>query len=135
MPITNSKKNEIKALIFLVFLFLFTWLIVYTGIFKHVTWIDVPLHFFGGFFMAMFFVSFLRRAIAAERSVTNDIIIVLGASLLIGVAWEVFEYSSTRILPSYFSIFRGGNLFDTLKDLVIDILGSFLAFLFFKRRR
>ena len=85
--------------------------------------------------MAMFFVSFLRRAIAAERSVTNDIIIVLGASLLIGVAWEVFEYSSTRILPSYFSIFRGGNLFDTLKDLVIDILGSFLAFLFFKRRR
>ena len=135
MPITNSKKNEIKALIFLVFLFLFTWLIVYTGIFKHVTWIDVPLHFFGGFFVAMFFVSFLRRAIAAERSVTNDMIIVLGASLLIGVAWEVFEYSSTRILPSYFSIFRGGNLFDTLKDLVIDILGSFLAFLFFKRRR
>ena len=135
MSITNYKKNEIRALIFLTFLFLFTLLIVYTGIFKHVTWIDVPLHFFGGFFVAMFFVSFLRRAIAAERSVTNDIIIVLGASLLIGVAWEVFEYSSTRILPSYFSIFRGGNLFDTLKDLVIDILGSFLAFLFFKRRR
>ncbi|MDP3696752.1 MAG: hypothetical protein Q8R55_01845 [Candidatus Taylorbacteria bacterium] len=115
-------------------------------------WFDVLSHFAGGFFIAMLMAEYLadrliiknqstQNSLSARPS-TNDIsalvkniIIVVGATVFIGVVWEFAEFiaNQTLIEPVYrwFGV-RGyfmGDLQDTVNDLLMDITGAF-AFLF-----
>ena len=128
-------KREKLAVLSLIILFSLTAILGEMGIFRFFPWADILLHFLGGFFVAMFFVDFLHRALKVERSLLSDLIIILGASLLVGVVWEIFEYCLNFILPSAVDLFRGGDLFDTLKDLIVDTAGALTLFFVVKNKR
>lgn len=85
--------------------------------------LDIVFHFLGGFFVALFFIGFLKKALIAERSLTKDVVLIVGASILIGVIWEFFEFFTGFTPPPTVNIFQ-----DTLLDLVMDIAGAATMF-------
>ncbi|HEY4489458.1 MAG TPA: hypothetical protein VJA87_03175 [Candidatus Paceibacterota bacterium] len=75
-------------------------------------WLDVPVHFLGGAFMATAVVGVLKNF----RPKTFLLIVVAGA-----VGWEFFEL--------LINVEREKNfLFDTSLDLLMDVLGIVLAY-------
>lgn len=126
--------RERFAVVFLCLLFVLTYILTLTDSFVVFPPMDILLHFLGGFFVALFFIGYLRRALVATRSFAGDATIILGVSLLIGVGWEIFEFVLDHILPSSIVIFRGGDLFDTLKDIVVDMTGAAVMFLLVRNR-
>jgi hypothetical protein len=93
--------------------------------------IDKLFHFLGGFSTAMFFYYFLNKQLSKEDNFKN-ILIIIGVTALIGVLWEFYEYTLdnytglTAFIRSdyHFYIRFGGDLTDTLGDLLADIIGS-----------
>ena len=54
---------------------------------------------------------------------------VLASTLIIGILWEVFEYS-----VEHFVKLNDNGVFDTLKDLLDDMIGAVLAAIIFIRK-
>lgn len=97
-------------------------------------WIDVPLHFMGGIFVAMFCWWFGHR-FARFNIFHNDFLkntlILIAVAATIGVFWEFFEFSFDYFVVSqvrfnYLNLAQPSK-FDTMKDLFFDILGGFAA--------
>ena len=95
-------------------------------------WYDIILHFLGGVFVGLLvlwlqFLSgyFGTPALPSSRKVFS---VMLVAVLAVGVGWEVFE----RLLGHTWSV--EGYWLDTSVDVVLDLLGSVVAFFHFKSR-
>ena len=133
-----------KAVIFLTIIF-FTNLIGAIYFNAYLTWwFDMLHHFWGGFFIAMLMVRYLK---IAELRITNyelrqiqKYLIIVGAVSFIGIVWEFAEYlaGQTLIEPIYnnFGVraYFIGDLDDTINDLLMDVLGALIFLLTFKRR-
>ncbi|MEK7147126.1 MAG: hypothetical protein AAB772_02620 [Patescibacteria group bacterium] len=107
-------------------------------------WIDIPLHFLGGVFAAMFSWWFGHRfalfnifhndffsAKGGSASGGKNILILIAVAATIGVFWEFFEFSFDYFVVSE-ARFNFLNLAqpskaDTMADLFFDILGGFTA--------
>ncbi len=75
-------------------------------------WLDVPVHFVGGFTIGIFLAGFLIRFRP---------FLFLTGFFAVAVAWEVFEY--------YFGVPRDTNyIFDTTLDLLTGFLGALAAY-------
>lgn len=83
-------------------------------LFEKISWLDDVMHFFGGFFVGMFWSSLIPWPL---------VIIVL--TLLMGVAWEIGEY-----FWGIYKFKKSGTkkymikMRDTIEDLFFDILGA-----------
>lgn len=97
-------------------------------------WIDIPLHFMGGIFAALFSWwfghRFTRFNIFHNDSLKN-ILILIAVAATIGVFWEFFEFSFDYFVVSQ-ERFNWLNLAqpskaDTMADLFFDILGGLAA--------
>ena len=94
-------------------------------------WIDNPLHIAGGIFIGLLFyyLFFVRHRVFAMTSFLPVITLGLGFVALFGVLWEFYEF----FLDVWFFHAHpllgepGYILFDTLKDLMNDLIGGFLA--------
>ncbi len=79
--------------------------------------------------MAMFFYNYLKNHLLAGEIIKNTLIVV-GATVFIGVIWEFAEYlgNQTLIEPTYryFGIraYFMGDIADTMLDLLLDIIGA-----------
>jgi len=129
---------------FLLSLFLVIFFVHILGMYQNwywsIPWLDIPMHFFGGFWIAIFFLWFRKNTINifAQNSFLGDLVVLLGWVALIGVFWEFFEY-----FLDYIWAIKGViplsqvSITDTLKDLLMDLLGGALAFflqtLYFKK--
>jgi hypothetical protein len=121
--------HMLKSIIVLLILFFIGISGVYFDWYGMVWWLDVILHFSGGFFVAMFFWHYFEDYIA-RGSWFKNLIIITGATLLIGVLWEFAEYIANQTLVdliyekyqirTYFM----GDIKDTMADLMLDILGA-----------
>ena len=94
-------------------------------------WYDIILHFLGGAFVGLLAL-WLRyfsgyAGIADSSRARSALYFVLCATLGIGIGWEVFE----RLLGLTYSV--EGYVFDTSIDLLMDCLGSLVAFQLCKR--
>ena len=95
---------------------------------------DMILHFLGGFFVAMFFLHYFKNTNHGKPGSPEfkKALIIISSAVFVGVIWEFLEYSATELLGDYlYNNYRIicciGNLDDTIKDLLMDILGA-LAF-------
>ena len=89
-------------------------------------WLDIPLHFFGGVWVGLFFLYVFYQ----KNYLLKDVAGVLLCVLCIGIFWEVFEYIVfNRIGGDSF------NLTDTLSDIGFDILGGFCAILYLWKKQ
>ena len=101
--------------------------------FYRILYFDVILHFFGGFFVAMFFYDYLKEYTEKKASKLKKLLIITGATVFTGVIWEFSEYIASYFLSDYLLtkynlICCMGNLNDTVNDLLMDIIGA-IAFM------
>lgn len=138
MIVLNHMK---KTLLIITVIFLSNLPSMYYGWYLNYWWFDTAQHFLGGFFIAMLFSYYLKDHLLPARKLGNTLIVV-GATVFIGVVWEFTEYiaNQTLIEPFYrwFEVraYFIGDLQDTINDLLLDILGGFtLMSLYFFRHR
>lgn len=86
-------------------------------------WFDIPMHVFGGVCVAFGFaiLPFFRIQLPSRYTTLKGYI---GAVLCVGILWEVFEYFFGL---SGFAV-QNDFIFDTVKDLIMDMLGGVIAY-------
>jgi len=100
------------------------------SLYWHFWWYDIVVHFLGGLFAGLlsawivFYSGYIRDPRLTRWSLF--LAIILG-TLAIGVGWEVFE----RLLGHTWS--PEGYWLDTSTDVLMDVLGGLLCFLFLAR--
>lgn len=119
------------AILFLILIFLIDMVFGLGFRLYRIFYFDTILHFFGGFFVAMFFYHYLEEYMKGRK--LKKWLIITGVTVFIGIIWEFSEYLATYFLSDYLYekykvICCIGNLDDTVNDLLMDILGA-LAFM------
>lgn len=89
-------------------------------------WLDMPMHFFGGFWLGLmalwgYFLSGKARVID-EKCRTKMGVFGLAAlsALVFGILWEVYELG----IDTYIKVSWKYDIVDTLSDICFDLLGS-----------
>ncbi|MEK7176338.1 MAG: hypothetical protein AAB704_00755 [Patescibacteria group bacterium] len=90
-----------------------------SGLFFYWRWFDIPMHFLGGFFAGGVSMWFFFKKLQSRREM---FLATLFGALIIGAAWEFFEYFTGLAFVTY-----GNYVFDTIKDFLMDGFGA-LAF-------
>ncbi len=123
----------LKFIATLLFAFaIFHFFAIYNFWYWEFRWLNIPMHFFGGFLITMFFIWLnLRFKILSEFP--NHLIVVLitlSFVSLVGVLWEFQEF-----LYDIFISFKKSDIIlqlsaaDTIKDLFFDFFGDFIFLL------
>lgn len=83
-------------------------------------WLDMPMHFAGGAWLAGFGVwwQFFQKE-ASAKSFFAVLWVCLIYAISIGLVWEVYEATI-----SFFTVGHMNAMADTLSDLLFDILGG-----------
>jgi hypothetical protein len=96
-------------------------------------WLDIPMHFIVSVSLGLIFFSCvsnfstLRTYLSSQLKAT---VFVVCSVLIMGVVWEVFEYHFDPHIR-YSLLYVN----DTLKDLLVDLLGGVSSSLIFLNRR
>lgn len=121
---TSKKYGWFPSLIFSVHLYIFLLTELYT---THPQ-IDVLLHFFGGVSSAYFWQGFLftvaHLKLIRHPSLLNQQVIVLFATLLTAIVWEVYEYVSDTYVGTVLQL----GWLDTFGDLFWHRWGTMLQY-------
>lgn len=107
--------------------------------YRETPWVDIPQHIGAGVLAALVFYwlsYYFRDSLNLSRSPRLTIFLVLGWTALLGVSWEFYEFIHDEIVVSFGLKFQLAQLsnFDTMKDLLDDLLGG-LALAIFMRLR
>ena len=134
---------SLKTIIYLLiaFLFLHIFATIY-HLYWLFPWFDIPMHFLGGFLLAIIFFYFWRFAhisigtgVSSVPNVFVALVLTLGFVALIGVFWEFYEFLHDFYLLTGGKISVFQNSFaDTVKDLFFDLVGGTTAFAIFYKR-
>ena len=90
-------------------------------------------HFAGGLFTALFMYGYLHEIVASKDIPRiKKWLTIIGATLVVGVLWEITEWIGSYYNHPYMSI---GSLNDTILDLGSDTLGAILLLLLHPLRR
>ena len=91
-------------------------------------WFDTLVHFLGGLFIGLsaLWLFFESRYIALKRSALRAFVVTLGAIIVVGIGWEIFELVAGIPIEDNF-------VADTITDLSMDVLGAMLGYLAFKK--
>lgn len=126
MPLFNVIR---LALVVAVFVALMHGLATAFYLYSFYWWFDIPLHFLGGFcaaLVSLYFYSHFYRRKASFMSSTRVFSVVIAGVIAVGVIWELFEYSAGITFNTV-----GNYPLDTVKDLIMDILGGYAAYVYF----
>lgn len=111
------------------------------GWYQSLGWLDIPMHFFGGYAIAIlalatynWILSQISISIRSSKSspyarLLLEGVFVVGAVMIVGVAWEwyefIFDQFATSMVAKYG--FAQMGLPDTMDDLLNDTLGALTA--------
>ncbi len=122
---TLKKRVFIKAALATWGTFLLNTLGVWLSLYSIIWWYDMPMHFFGGIFVGLLvIVFFLRSRNFITANIAKSTFMVVGTVVLIGVAWELYEY-----------VFNVSSAVDSLSDLFFDMAGAIQAVLIYLRQK
>lgn len=90
-----------------------------------IPWIDIPMHFFGGFWVATAFITLNSKFGVKLPNYLITLIAILSFVALIGVLWEFAEFLFDVFISSggYAKVIQQ-DVADTLGDLFMDLLGG-----------
>ena len=95
--------------------------------------IDKVYHFVGGFALGWFFYIYFSFK-ESQLSNFNKLLILVSATCFVAVLWEYAERLSNIYSPEHakwlYHWFKGGDLNDTLLDILAGITGSFVFGIF-----
>jgi hypothetical protein len=120
-----------SVLIFLIFILLIHTFGSIYGWYWTYRWLDIPMHFLGGFWLAMVCVYLNRRLNVNTPQFIATAISILGFVALIGVLWEFWEFICDFLIL-HKQVLQPGAA-DTIKDLFFDLVGGTAFILIFKR--
>ena|SRR3989338_749822 len=118
------------------------------GLYARIAWFDVPMHFFGGYAMALLGLAvwgWITSHVEVHTKTSNaspyarlvlEGIFVLGFAMLIGVAWEWYEFLLDQFATSFvqqFGVAQMG-LGDTMDDFLNDMVGALTAWYFWRNK-
>jgi len=90
-------------------------------------WADILMHFLGGLFIAGSVLWFIRFEVPVGlRARVPVFVTTLVLTLLVGIAWEVFEYLTDSASAINYTL-------DTTLDLALDVVGMLAAYVLIKR--
>jgi hypothetical protein len=95
-------------------------------------WFDLVMHLFGGFLGTLIVVYVLQKVGISPRTLPRKMFLlafVVISVFAIGVVWELWE-----IFIGFTDPFDKMVQVDTIIDLVIGIIGSLVAFIFYDKR-
>jgi hypothetical protein len=82
-------------------------------------WYDIPMHFFGGVWVALAVLWVSEMPFAGWVKARLSIPSILASVVAVGIAWEVYELAF-----GITGFHVPGFVFDTALDLVMDVLGG-----------
>ena len=97
-------------------------------LFFYIWWFDIPLHFLGGLWIGLTSIYIYHHSerfkpIVLENHLFLSIFLCV---IVVGVLWEFFEYYTGLA-------FAFGNYpLDTVKDMLMDILGGVVSYIYFR---
>lgn len=104
------------------------------GWYISIKWIDIPLHIAGGAWVALAFFYLQCRHVLLFSALPFlfSLIAVAGVVMLVGVAWEWFEFGFDYIFVPEHAEWRAQlGLVDTMGDLLADLTGGVLVGVYF----
>lgn len=121
--------NRRKLLIRLTSLILFIFFLNYAAMkfywYSSLWWLDMPIHFLGGFWVGLLSVWLFPPQNMSFKSVFKVSLMVF----LVGFLWEIFEIAVNDTL-----IHNPFNMLDTSSDLLFDLAGGLSAVIYFFKR-
>jgi hypothetical protein len=97
-------------------------------LFWRLWWFDIPMHILGGFIIGSIALWLVAYEVPISiRLKINRLLVAILVTLVIGIAWEIFEYQVgiTKGEPGYW--------FDTVHDVIDDVIGGLMAYLALNR--
>lgn len=139
-------KNLIQKDLFILFLLIFIVAVHILAManfwYWTVPWLDIPMHFLGGFWVAaLFFWLFSKKLSQEYKKILGGnflilLILCLGFVSLVCVLWEFYEFSYDHYIFSKNSLLLAqGDVTDTMTDLLMDLIGGFVVVLLYKIKR
>ena len=122
-----SNSLEFAYLIFVVFAYFLGTVINFYDRFPNY---DTLMHFLSGVLEAYIAINLLKR-----NDTLLDILFVLGFVSLISVGWEIFEFTSSIILKVDPQRVEITGVTDTMKDLIVALIGAILFLILYKRKK
>ena len=109
-------------------------LAIYNSWYWKYRFLDIPMHFLGGLFIAVFmlWLVLIRGRQVKPLGTTSKKkvrLLALISVLIIGLSWEVFEFRSD-VLIIFAEVFSWA---DTASDILFDLIGATLGFLWFEK--
>ena len=104
-------------------------------------WFDLVMHFLGGLFIGLtvwwLYQLFFTLLATKKLSLRSSFILMIGAILIMGLGWELFEFSVDEYWDTHLNIklieVLQVSQEDTSSDLLFDILGGVTAWLMVNR--
>lgn len=118
----NLKFVSVFSVIFLIMQVSF----IFFGLYEDIWFADIIMHILGGVWVASVFEYwFYERSniLKKENGFWPNVILCVSFVVFVGVLWEFYEFFFDRIL---FLHYQQGFV-DTMKDLLNDMAGGFLA--------
>lgn len=94
-------------------------------LFFFVSWLDIPMHVIGGLWVGLLTLAYYYSPRIKEpknHSDTRALRLAVLATLIVGVTWELFEFSLDK-----FIVFGPHDLKDSMDDLLNDLIGAVFA--------
>jgi len=110
-----QKKKLLKTIVLLMFgIFLADKVADNFHLYDTTIWVSMIMHSLGGFWVSLFFLYVFHDKLPKKR----HLFVIVSCVILIGVAWEFFEYAMNLISKDPM------NWPDTLFDLFFDTVGG-----------
>ncbi len=123
-----NKKLLLSACLLVLFIWLVNTSASYFYWYSAMWWFDIPMHIMGGMFLGLLAGALFFKKI---RTLSNKeaLVVILLFVLIVGLGWEVFEYVVQTIIKGQ----QLASIPDSVKDMVMDLLGGLLTSLFVLR--
>ena len=127
----TQRRFEVSLVCAVVFIFFVNHVGNHEGWFRSLWWLDVALHLAGGVVLGAFFVYYftVRTTTLPRGRLLSTLLFAVGFAAIVGIAWEWYEFLADvfRYHRYAYNNFPGMVHYDTLTDLVNDLLGGFLG--------
>ncbi len=94
-------------------------------LYHYIWWLDMPMHVISGMWVALMGLTLYYRGarpVLKTRSTEFVIAFALATVLIVGLAWEVYEFAIGHMIANTVDGLR-----DTLSDLCDDFIGGLLG--------
>jgi hypothetical protein len=91
----------------------------------------MPMHFLGGFWSGLFLIWFFSYYNLLGQPLLKLILKIMLGALLIGIAWEIFEFA----INTYYAreVFVANGV-DSVSDIFFDLAGGATAILYYLKK-